>query len=286
MARGIEIRDAHFPGRAPIDAYGNGGFRFADMSHRGSDPVPCRPASTGGTRRKTARSTRRCSRRVLEEARSIEVLLVGTGKRHQAAAAPFEGAVSLCRHVVRSDEYGRSGPHLQCHAGRIARGRGSPDRRLKTMAERESGKAGAPPDTAMESAYRHAMNALRDSDRDRYLATLLMPANVRPHVAALYESMPRSREYETSVKEPLAGEIRLQWWRDVLSSPPVRPARRQSVAEALLDTIDRFGLPRDSFQRYLDARIGDLYDDLFPTARPSRPMPARRVRRCFNCRRS
>jgi len=28
--------DAHFPGRPAIDAYGNGGFRFADMSHRGS----------------------------------------------------------------------------------------------------------------------------------------------------------------------------------------------------------------------------------------------------------
>lgn len=27
---------AHYPGRAPIDAYGNGGFRFAGMSHRGS----------------------------------------------------------------------------------------------------------------------------------------------------------------------------------------------------------------------------------------------------------
>ncbi|MGQ0485139.1 MAG: Mth938-like domain-containing protein [Hyphomicrobiales bacterium] len=27
---------AFFPGRAPIDAYGNGGFRFAGMSHRGS----------------------------------------------------------------------------------------------------------------------------------------------------------------------------------------------------------------------------------------------------------
>ncbi|HUF45915.1 MAG TPA: MTH938/NDUFAF3 family protein [Aestuariivirgaceae bacterium] len=27
---------AYFPGRALIDAYGNGGFRFADMSHRGS----------------------------------------------------------------------------------------------------------------------------------------------------------------------------------------------------------------------------------------------------------
>ncbi len=29
-------KEAFFPGRAPIDAYGNGGFRFADMSHRGS----------------------------------------------------------------------------------------------------------------------------------------------------------------------------------------------------------------------------------------------------------
>lgn len=27
---------AHFPGRAPIDAYGRGGFSFAGMSHRGS----------------------------------------------------------------------------------------------------------------------------------------------------------------------------------------------------------------------------------------------------------
>lgn len=27
---------SYYPGRAPIDSYGNGGFRFADMSHRGS----------------------------------------------------------------------------------------------------------------------------------------------------------------------------------------------------------------------------------------------------------
>lgn len=27
---------AHFPGRPPIDSYGNGGFRFAEMSHCGS----------------------------------------------------------------------------------------------------------------------------------------------------------------------------------------------------------------------------------------------------------
>jgi uncharacterized protein len=30
-----------YPGRAPIEAYGNGGFRFAGMSHRGS--IICLP---------------------------------------------------------------------------------------------------------------------------------------------------------------------------------------------------------------------------------------------------
>lgn len=32
---------ARYPYQAPIDAYGNGGFRFADMSHRGS--ILCLP---------------------------------------------------------------------------------------------------------------------------------------------------------------------------------------------------------------------------------------------------
>ncbi len=33
---GIVLSEARYPGKAPIDAYGNGGFRFADMSHTGS----------------------------------------------------------------------------------------------------------------------------------------------------------------------------------------------------------------------------------------------------------
>lgn len=43
---GIVMREAHFPGRAPIDAYGNGGFRFADMSHKGS--ILCLPSGIHG----------------------------------------------------------------------------------------------------------------------------------------------------------------------------------------------------------------------------------------------
>ncbi|MEM8663289.1 MAG: hypothetical protein AAGF49_04100, partial [Pseudomonadota bacterium] len=43
---GLVIRDAHFPGRAPIDAYGRGGFRFAEMSHVGS--LLCVPSGIYG----------------------------------------------------------------------------------------------------------------------------------------------------------------------------------------------------------------------------------------------
>jgi uncharacterized protein len=42
----IQRRDQHFPGRAPIEAYGNGGFRFADMSHRGA--ILCLPSGIHG----------------------------------------------------------------------------------------------------------------------------------------------------------------------------------------------------------------------------------------------
>ncbi|MBX5132561.1 hypothetical protein HJB79_21375 [Rhizobium lentis] len=78
MAKGIEIRAAHFPGRAPIDTYGNGGFRFADMSHRGS--ILCLPSGIYGWDMDVSEPlTPENFSRVLDEAADIEVLLVGTG---------------------------------------------------------------------------------------------------------------------------------------------------------------------------------------------------------------
>ena len=38
-----DARAGVFPGRAPIEAYGNGGFRFAGMSHKGS--LLCLPSA-------------------------------------------------------------------------------------------------------------------------------------------------------------------------------------------------------------------------------------------------
>jgi uncharacterized protein len=100
MAKGIEIREAHFPGRAPIDAYGNGGFRFADMSHRGS--ILCLPSGIHGwDKDEGAALTVADLQRVLDEAGDIEVLLVGTGK--EIRPLPPEIKAALRERKISSD---------------------------------------------------------------------------------------------------------------------------------------------------------------------------------------
>lgn len=79
MVKGIEIRAAHFPGRAPIEAYGNGGFRFAEMSHRGS--ILCLPSGIYGwdATVETPFAGDRLAK-VFDEADAIRFLLFGTGR--------------------------------------------------------------------------------------------------------------------------------------------------------------------------------------------------------------
>ena len=86
---GIEIRDAHFPGRARIDAYGAGGFRFADMSHRGS--LLCLPSGIHGwNAHEASEFDIDLFAKVLAEAGDIDVLLVGTGHEIRPLPIPLK----------------------------------------------------------------------------------------------------------------------------------------------------------------------------------------------------
>lgn len=68
----------HLPRSAPIEAYGNGGFRFDEMSHRGS--LLCLPDSMWAWPVTTPQQIDRYSlERVFEKANSIDTLLIGTG---------------------------------------------------------------------------------------------------------------------------------------------------------------------------------------------------------------
>lgn len=67
------------PGQYPIDAYGNGGFRFADMSHRGSilmlpSAVHAWPVESPD------QLTPEAFAPVFREAGRIELLLIGAGR--------------------------------------------------------------------------------------------------------------------------------------------------------------------------------------------------------------
>ena len=69
----------HFPGRAAIDAYGDGGFRFADMSHKGS--ILLLPSGIyGWPVTETALSTPEDFATVFAEAGDVAFLIFGCGK--------------------------------------------------------------------------------------------------------------------------------------------------------------------------------------------------------------
>lgn len=78
MAQGVVIRAAHYPGRAPIESYGNGGFRFAGMSHRGS--LLCLPSGIYGWEAPLPQAIDAASLdKLFAEADAVQILLVGTG---------------------------------------------------------------------------------------------------------------------------------------------------------------------------------------------------------------
>jgi phytoene synthase len=105
------------------------------------------------------------------------------------------------------------------------------------------------------------LTTLRDTDRDRYLACLLSPQDKQGPLAALYAFNAEIARVRDAVQQPLAGEIRLQWWRDLLEGDAKGDVSGNPVAAALIETIETYRLPRQTFLDMIDARIFDLYDD-------------------------
>lgn len=100
MSAGIQMREAHFPGRAPIDAYGNFGFRFADMSHKGS--ILCLPSGIHGWEPVASPILQVGDLDlILSQADDIEILLVGMGE--ELRRLPEDVRDILRKHNIASD---------------------------------------------------------------------------------------------------------------------------------------------------------------------------------------
>lgn len=109
------------------------------------------------------------------------------------------------------------------------------------------------------------LRALQETDRDRYLASLLTPADRRAAIVALYAYNAELARVRDVVREPLPGEVRLQYWRDLLEGSAHGETAANPVAAELLRAVQAWRLPVAPLVAMADARIFDLYDDPMET---------------------
>src|SRR5580692_12997770 len=95
----------------------------------------------------------------------------------------------------------------------------------------------------MPDAVAHCERLVRSGDRDRFLAALFAPAEHRGALYALYAFNVEIVRVRESIHEPLAGEIRLQWWNDAIAGKAAGDVAANPVAAAVLATVARYRLP-------------------------------------------
>jgi len=113
----------------------------------------------------------------------------------------------------------------------------------------------------MADSFDHCEELVRTGDKNRFLATLFAPQKYRRALYALYAfnlEVARTREL---AREPMPGEIRLQWWRDVLGGAGRGEIDAHPVAAALRDVVVRYRLSPKVLLELIDARSFDLYDE-------------------------
>jgi phytoene synthase len=99
---------------------------------------------------------------------------------------------------------------------------------------------------------------VRRHDPDRYFATLFAPAQTRPHLFALYAFNYEIARVGEAVREPMMGEIRLQWWREAVEGARDGRPREHDVARALAEMFASAALPLEWFDAMIEARRNDL----------------------------
>lgn len=100
---------------------------------------------------------------------------------------------------------------------------------------------------------------VREADKDRFLATLFAPASHRPDLFALYAFDIETAAVAHRVRDPMAGEVRLQWWHDALSAES--GAAGHPVADAITQVLRRHAIDRGVALDLIDARRRALYPE-------------------------
>jgi 15-cis-phytoene synthase len=115
-----------------------------------------------------------------------------------------------------------------------------------------------------EDSAAFCADLVRSYDFVRYASTLFVPSDRRA-LLALYAFNVEIARVREQVSQPLPGEIRLQWWSDMLAGAGQGGAEGNPVAAELTRAIDRFLLPVGPLSRLIEEHQFDLYNDPMPT---------------------
>jgi phytoene synthase len=118
---------------------------------------------------------------------------------------------------------------------------------------------------AHEDSAAFCADLVRTHDFARYASTLFVPAARRRALLAIYAFNVEISRVREHVSQPLPGEMRLQWWTDMLGGQGHGGIEGNPVAAELLQAIRNFGLPVGPLSRLIDEHQFDLYNDPMPS---------------------
>jgi phytoene/squalene synthetase len=119
----------------------------------------------------------------------------------------------------------------------------------------------------IEADLKICEETVRRADPDRYLSALFAPSERRELLFALYAFNHEIARIAETVREPMIGDIRLEWWREaVVEARDGRP-RAHIVARALAELFARSGPPLELFETMIEARQFDVSAEMFPDMR-------------------
>ena len=99
----------------------------------------------------------------------------------------------------------------------------------------------------------YCRDTVRSFDRDRWLACAFAPARARRHLMPLYCLNVEISRIMELITEPMAGLIRLQWWRDSLEAMEAGRVGDHAVLRCLTGMAKEGDVSiRDFFFSYLD----------------------------------
>jgi phytoene synthase len=108
-------------------------------------------------------------------------------------------------------------------------------------------------------------DVVRSHDFVGYVSTLFVPPERRRALLALYAFNAEISRVHEQVSQPLPGEIRLQWWTDMLAGTGHGGIEGNPVAAELLLAVKNHHLPVQRLSRLIDEHLFDLYNDPMPT---------------------